>query len=405
MIRKIFISIAATLLCCSILCSCDCRVKIEEKRHSFLIYFAGNNNLSSYAESALGSVMNGYIPDKKDKENILMVYYHNKETAPTLKRYFKSNGKVYSELIASYDSLSTNSAKIETLSKVIAQAEEAYPASTHDLALWSHASAWMPEGYFNKPTDRSVSMRLENIPEEDPYAHMVKSFGAEGGEEMDIKDLAKALPYHYGAILFDCCLMSSVEVAYELKDKCDYIVAAPTEMLAEGFHYDTLLEPIFCQPVSEFGKSGLEEICQQYFDNYDKCTGLYRSATIALIDCRWLSGLSSVCRDIFNSHRGEIAALNRNDVQLYSRNFSGVRRDWFYDIDDFVGRIASPQEYTRFEEMLAKCVPFKLATDIFLEIQIEHYSGLSCYIPNPAYTNLNSYYKSLAWNKVCGLIE
>ena len=51
---------------------------------------------------------------------------------------------------------------------------------------------------------------------------------------MEIDDLAKGLPDDlFDFILFDACYMASVECTYELRNKAEYILASPTETMAD----------------------------------------------------------------------------------------------------------------------------------------------------------------------------
>ena len=72
---------------------------------------------------------------------------------------------------------------------------------------------------------------------------MLKSFGAEGGKNMEIYELAEGIPdeYHFDFLLFDVCSMGGIECVYELRDKADYIVASPAEVLVAGFPYKNIL--------------------------------------------------------------------------------------------------------------------------------------------------------------------
>ena len=55
---------------------------------------------------------------------------------------------------------------------------------------------------------------------------------------MELADFASALPLpnhrKWDFILFEGCYMGSVEVAYELKDKTEAIIASPTEIVSPG---------------------------------------------------------------------------------------------------------------------------------------------------------------------------
>ena len=93
--------------------------------------------------------------------------------------------KTYSEI---------NSASAARMQEVLMDIIELYPARSYGLILWSHGTSWLPS---------NTSLR---------------SFGKDHGSEMDIPDLSISLPVYFDFILFDACLMGSVEVAYELKD-------------------------------------------------------------------------------------------------------------------------------------------------------------------------------------------
>ena len=111
--------------------------------------------------------------------------------------------------------------------------------------------------------------------------------------------------------------------------------------------------------------------------------------------------LAAACAPVFRSHQDQIMVLDRSRIQRYSRY---DRQFWYYDIDDFVGRIATDSEYRKFISALDRAVIYKDATDRFLSIDILHYSGLSIYIPRPEYTILNNFYKTLQWNSATGLV-
>ena len=55
---------------------------------------------------------------------------------------------------------------------------------------------------------------------------------------MELADFASALPLpnhrKWDFILFEGCYMGSVEVAYELKDKTEAIIASSTEIVSPG---------------------------------------------------------------------------------------------------------------------------------------------------------------------------
>ena len=67
-------------------------------------------------------------------------------------------------------------------------------------------------------------------------------------------------------------------MAYELKDKTDYIIASSTETIYEGFPYDKTV-PELIRPKVDFNA-----VAQSYFDYYDAQLYAYRSATVSVIE-------------------------------------------------------------------------------------------------------------------------
>jgi len=383
--------------------SCEKSRQDDVERRSMLIYICGNNNLSYHASDCMSQLQKGYIPSDKSKDKeVLLVFYHVPDSAPTLCRIYKSaEGQICEELISIYAE-NLNSATTEALSNVLADAERAYPSQKHGLVLWSHSTGFLPVGYYNDPVESS--QYWETFDTYDPYASLVKaednsrSFGYQDGIEMDIIQLAETLNCHYEFIIFDCCLMGGIEVAYQFKNRCDYIMFSPTEIMAKGFPYETMMEQVFhnANRVEAF-----TSICRNYYNYYQSQTGSDQSATVTLIDNSRLTPIADICKTIFAEHRSDILKLDRNKIQPFFR----YSKHWFYDMGDFIQNIATEQEYNIFCSALDNAVIYKAATERFLTIDIKNYSGLSIYIPKPEYEYLNTYYKGLAWNHATSLVE
>ena len=393
------------LLLCALLCLCSCDrdERLAKDRQVLLVYFAGNNSLSSDGINDYEDIKQGWLPTTRGSEKVLLVYHHFMDQSPVLVRLSKDRkGNLVEDIIKEYP-YSTNSANVQTLSTVLADAEAAWPSAHHGIVLWSHGSGFLPPGYYAHPQERTkeAPMQLEF----DPYADMVKSddasaksFGEDNGVEMDLIDLRKALSrFHYDFIAFDCCLMANVELAYELRNVCDYLLFSPTEILTDGFPYDMLIQSVFTQPA----RTAMCSIAQSYMEHYRAYTGIYCSATISVVDTYRLQELANACQTVFRNHQDQILMLDRSNVQAYFR----FNKHWFYDIDDFVQQVAGDSEYQAFNRALNQAVIYRDATDYFLDLKIAHYSGLSIYIPRRDYTVLNSYYKTLAWNQATGLVQ
>lgn len=357
-----------------------------EFRRVVILYFAANNNLSSYAADNIENLKQGFLPEE-DSRDILLVYSHLSGSLPRLLRLYKDEvGKIHEDVVANYES--QNSATPEVLKDMLTKVNIIFPAEEYGLLLWSHGTGWLPQGYYG-------NLRGFNVFMPDPYAGIVKSFAEDNGVEMEITELKEAIPYNLSFIIFDCCLMGGIETVYELKDKCDYIVASPTEILATGFPYDQVIRPLFKNTAD------LTEACQLYFDYYNNMNGVYKSATISIFQTNKLKKVADACKTVFNNNRSKIATLSMSSIQPYYR----MDKHWFHDLADFIESIATPSEYTAFITALDEAVIAKWTTPYFIDIKIDSFSGVSTYIQNPANTYLDNFYKGFEWNKQTEMIK
>ena len=387
--------------------------EFTKRQKTLLVYMAANNNLSEDAKNNLTAMQQGYIPGENAN---LVVYYHYPNQNPLLLQ-IKHNEEGHVAVDTIYRFPARNSATAASLTSAIQVTATYFPADEYGLILWSHATGWMPVNYYaNNPKTSLLSygenFSLHNAPffnyenNIDPYADIVKmvkqerngilsrSFGSEGNSEIDIKDMVKALPFKFSFIIFDACLMGGIEVAYQLKDSTDYILFSPTETLANGMPYASIMEHIFANPTD------LTAVAKEYYNFYNNQSSL-RYATISLVKTSELDNIASAAKDIFSQYRDKISTVNINGIQPYFRG----NKHWFYDINDFISQLAPADEAATFAKALEKAVIYKAATPYFIDIPIKSFSGLSTYIPYFNETELDNYYKTLEWNKVCGMVE
>ena len=382
---------------------------VREK--TLLVYMVANNDLSSNAIYNFQEMQNGYVPTKE--EGNIVVYYHIPKKNPLLLNIFKdSNGEV--KVDTAYRFPASNSATKEALSSAMKVTATLFPANENGIIFWSHGTGWLPEGYYSNPSQFSSNALMKyndaySVTQEsaDLYADKikmvreinssadVKSFGSDSGIEMELSELKSALPYKVSYMIFDACLMGGIEVAYELKDSTDYIIFSPAEVMSTGFPYSKIMKHIF------EGPTNLEAVAKEYFDYYDALIGTDRSATVSLVKTSQLEELASVTKTIFDSNRDKIHNVNTSNIQRYFRG----NKHWFYDLKDFVSRVANSEQMAQFNSSLNNAVIYKASTPYFIDISIVNYSGLSTYVPVPTNNVLDSYYKALEWNKACGMIE
>ena len=431
-INKLIIYIVAALTALSCANSCceidtpqdDC-VTDESARKVLLLYSAGYNSLRSYLLDDIKDLKQGWLPGDDCNDDILLVYTHTSRiggayddpTTPYLIRLYKKNGNTICDTLVTYPK-GTISSSAAQLNEVLSYVKDNFTSGSYGMIFSSHATGYLPSGYYSNPSSyvfkKSGMMRSRGIPSPVPYIEpdfdpslpMVKSIGQDQvgpssnrvSYEMELSDFAEAIPMKLDYILFDACLMGGIEVAYELRGKCRTLGFSQAEVLAEGLDYKTLTQHLLLKETAD--PMG---VCKDYFSQYDIQSGIYRSATISMVDCDKLEPVAEVCREIFSAHRVGLETITPSNVQRFYR--SG--KHWFYDLESIIREAgASEEEIAGLQDALAGCVLYKGHTPEFMnEFKIDIFSGFSMYLPCDGSLELDKFYKTLQWNQATGLVQ
>ncbi len=357
---KIFTIYLFLIVFTVISCNKDELLHPEPVNRTIIVYMAAENDLSTDALADIEEMKKGF----PETWNNLIVFVDMTDKRPYLLKIEKEKEII----IKSYPEL--DSADPITLAEVTREIMHLYPADKYGLILWSHGTSWLPVG---------MSLR---------------SFGKDAGSGnisgINIPELAKSLPLKFNFILMDVCLMGSIEVAYELKDKADFIIASSTEIIYNGFPYDMII-PELVKPEID-----LKRVGECYYDYYNNLEGAYRSATVSVIETRYLQELAFRLKQLFEDNIVNIYPFDRTTVQ----RMDTYEEQYCFDLADFVNTVFPETDKSRFTDQLNKVVIYKAHTPMFLsEYEIKTYCGLSCYIPHPLREDLNNYYKTLQWYK------
>lgn len=431
-LKTIALLIAAALVCsCSWFGSGSSGKKYDKV---LIVYGAGFNDLSRNILDDIEEMKKSELPSKNAKVAIVLVTHNTAsvrdgtssiyKTAnpPRVIRLYKNRKGAVLDTLFSYTEtdLLTNP---EIMRSSLDYVAEQFKSDHYGLVLSSHGTGWLPPGYYLSPstfdktyTGKMGSARIPGTPNSFPSVDtvipgpLVRSFGEEvfyeGKLEMrqyvDIRDFGTALPYHFDYIIFDACLMGGVEVAYELKDKCDYLAVSPAEILAAGLIYTDATSTLL-----KSGKSDVEAFIESSYNLYAGNEGapFYNSFTFALIDCSKLDQLAAACRLAFEKNRDAIANLKKASLQRYYR----YDYHWFYDLRDILVKAGANDYLPAVDAALAQCIVKEYHTDEFLinygGFKLTSVCGLSMFLPCDGSTYLRNWYKSLGWNKATSLVQ
>lgn len=382
-IRFLFCALAMALTLFSCKKAETEEIVVVKRPKTVLLYMVANNNLSYDAENSISRLQNGYIPAE---EGNLLVYKHCAGMDPVLLHIKKGEeGTVVAD--TAYRFPPRVSATKSALTQALNVTQALFPADSYGLILWSHGTGWIPP--LASSSSAAQEQRSGSCPE--------RTFGLDGKVELEIRDLAQAIPYKLSFMLMDACFMGGIETAYEVKDSVDYYIGSPAEILTESFPYHKIMQHIF-KSTPDYAA-----VCKEYYDYYNAKSGAERSATVALMDCSKLAEVAEVAKRVFDQYGERIASLDLSLLQPY---FRGSNSKYFYDLKDLVDAIADASLSAEFAAALERAVPYKAATPYFIELPIRRFCGVSTYVPgNPADTKLADYYKQYKWNQATGMIK
>lgn len=356
--------------------------KRSAAKRTILIYALGSNNLAS-----------DLVRDKNEmikaapaiaglgRDVRVLLYSVASQTAEeaTLEELSKTkSGEWGFQTLKAYDrnTFSTDPARMR---EVFVNLSYEAPADAYGLVFWGHGTSWLPNF-----SDHEVPEGLK------------KSFGWDNYQGVmdycDLKELKRAIPDRmFDYIWFDLCYMMSVEVAYELRNKCDYIAGYPTEDWNTGMNYDETL-PMLAAPNPDLAGAG-----KAFYDYYMDDD---MAVTVTVMKTDGFERLAQAASVIYAVGSRPASAVG---LQNYSRLKTPL-----YDFGQFTKR------YLNFSDPAAAVIEAEFDAalrDITLfagcstknfngtnnAFDPAKYSGLSCFFQGTASSDVEDYYESLDW--------
>lgn len=362
-----------------LLMSCNREDVYIGRESAFITYMIAENSLSGSAiddinemERKVSTCKGGAIFIYADFD-----YKVNSRHPAILKIVQDDTDEIKSEVLKEYpEQNSCDPAVMKTvLEDIYELAGKRY--QINGLVLWSHGLGWLP-----------------------PSDYQLKSFGEDAGykgsgyyKQMEIKDLAGVLSdWHYNWIIFDACLMGSIEVAYELKDVCDYIIASPTEISKQGMPYEKILDECCSK------NTDVDLIARKFFDYY-KGKNTWKHS-ISVVRTGYLDVLADFFRERLTK---EISGISIDVTgKLYYKDLlqkmdeSDTER--FFDLKQFVQLVCEDSGklylYDEFNDIMDYLIAYSNYSN---NRGLLKCGGLNTYIIQEGKHDYNAYYKTLSW--------
>ena len=364
-------------------------VPVTPVGQTVFMFFPWSNSLLSDFRRTVED-MQTVVAQRSMKDERVMVFMATSEREAVLFELKKQNGRCLTDTLRRYSDRPFTSR--QWLTSLFSEVMTLAPASRYGMVVGCHGLAWVPvQGQRNarkrlgsqERIDEEDNLYKEERIDKEGEPNDLMHFEVQGPvttrfiggtypeTQIETTDLADAMAdagFHTEYILFDACYMSSVEVAYELKDVTHYLIASPTEVLSYGFPYITMGKHLL-------GTPNYKSIVDSFISFYSSYNLPY--GTVAVTDCTQLDAFAAIAQQI---NAADAEQLVPNGVQI----MDGYSPTLFYDLGHLMSlKDAGTVLTAAFAEQLEKTVPYKGHTGQYFTtlkdapVDIRHYSGLN----------------------------
>jgi hypothetical protein len=394
---------------------------------TLLVYLAGNNSLSGAAADDLKEMR------KVGSTNAVKVLAFLKQRGKKAFRFeVKRDGKgEKQEALGDVDS-----GDPQTVVDFIRWGVKQAPAERYALVVWNHGGGWEPDDLDqlyktvraapgSRVTRAELNRRAKQRLGRSIFSTTIKTVLARptaaerqianddgSGHSLDTLELGNVLAKATAAIgrpldLFgmDACLMSTLEVAYQIRDHTRFVVGSEELEPGAGWCYDRILAKLGAMP-SMTPLDLAKTIVTEYVDSYRKRRSDWPVSQSAL----QTSALEGLGRAVDALGKALQPVVRRDLVKVFKAHKGAARFDFLMcDVQTFCRQLVA-QNLGPEVTAAAKAVSAALApgdcvvAEGHLGNSVEGCGGVTLYLPPPL-DAISKYYKDLDFAKKHGWDE
>lgn len=234
------------------------------KEWTVLVYLNADNDLYRFGFLNMAQMEK---VGSTNSMNVVVQFDPEPKGMPTTRYFVTKNdnpvtGKITSQVLETMPETDMGNAK--TLSEFLAWGVKAYPAKKYAVIIWNHGNGWQGVSYDDNPSTHltmpALRAGLENMNAVVAQQRRVRNTGG----QIDLLN-------------FDACIMSTLEVAYELKDTAKFMVGSQFNEPGEGENYTMFLTPMAAKPTMS-ARELSEVLVYQYSLNYQNRSSINYAA-------------------------------------------------------------------------------------------------------------------------------
>ena len=402
----------------------------ENKEWTILCYLAGDNNLDG---AAVADINEMEVVGSTAQVNVVVQvdraadYNLNDDNWCSTRRFYITKGadrrKITSKLLI--DLGPTNTGDSRFITDFIRESVAGYPGKRYMLVLWNHGSGFYvpPEMLAGEkaPSGRELTARARprlkrsffhgtrsRVLSLDPA---LRGIAYDDGSQdcLDNKELKDAVAYmqkcigdrKVDVIGMDACLMTMLEVAYQIRDHAHILVGSEEVEPGDGWPYDSILAELARSP--EMSGSALgETIVNAYIASYDKGAPFSPSVTQAAVDLTKLGDITQAVDDLASQLLSRLKD-NQTQTDIYRawRRTTRFYENFYMDLYQFADNLGEMTNETAIQDACTaitqtidgKGADSPIIAERHLGENLRAVRGLSIYMP--PFRNPSDFYGEL----------
>ena len=302
----------------------------NQKKWTFLVYMNGANNLEEF-----GSLNVNQMEQVGSTSNINVVVQFKRISGfdssdgdwKNTRRYFvqkdSDTSHISSLLLSTRED--ADMGKWQTLREFVDWGVKNYPADHYCLVLWNHGAGWRSRAVPGRGVsyDDSTDNHIDTI--EIPQA--IDLGGLLGnGRKWDV-------------LAFDASLMQQAEVAYEVRDKTQFITGSEESPPGEGYPYQYFLSDLAANP-NMSGREFAMDIARKTMEGYQQdFPGKASEITQSALDASKLGDIAPAIADLGRSLYN-VRLSQRDNIITAREDAENYAYPYYRDLLDFTRRLS-----------------------------------------------------------------
>lgn len=317
-------------------------IQVEQ---TLFMYFPWSTNLTFSLDKNVADMQAAFAEYGTDKQRIIVFFAESSNTAK-LFELVKAGDSYERNMLKTYTFANSEYTTVNGLSNIIADMKYFSPSEKYSMLIGCHGLGWIDTNSFRfNNAYNKMKMHWEG-------KLLTRYFGELTNDCItNLTTLRQAIENNalkFDYILFDNCYMANVEVAYELRNTTDYIIASTSEILSMGLPYQKIGRYLM-------GSYDFKAVCDGVFEYYANSSQPY--VTLSLIDCHEMDALASVMQQIN-------AKYTISDVGLANTQIlDGYSPALFYDYGNYVHNLCKDNDLLEiFDNQMKKTIIYTVCT-------------------------------------------